>query len=263
MEKNLNTQDYLKRVANTSFNKIVNSKDGLEYFEEPYQHIVIDNFFDEELANYALSNFPSSDSDDWDRSSDEDIEIKLRSKWFSEFDIPNGILEIVRILNSAYFLKAIAKRFSVPKVIPDPYFTGGGLNITEKGGLLDVHVDGNYHDATGLNRRFNVIFYLNKNWKDEYGGHFGIYDKTGKKCLKKVSPSFNKLLIFNTHDKSYHGLPDPLNCPRNINRKSIILYYYTKAARSSDEVVVSDPHSALWVKRDNLDKKGNKTRSFE
>lgn len=263
MEKKLTSQSFLKAEAQKSMQKILDSKEGKEFFSEPYQHVVIENFFDEELVNYALDNFPSTDSNYWDRSSDKDIEIKLRSNWFSEFDIPNGSIELVRILNSSYFLKAIAERFSVKKIIPDPYFTGGGLNVTEEGGLLDVHVDGNYHDATALNRRFNVILYLNKNWKDEYGGHFGIYDNTGKNCLKKILPSFNKLLIFNTNDKSYHGLPNPLNCPSNVNRKSIILYYYTKAPRPADETTVSEPHSALWVKRDNLDKKGKKTRSFE
>lgn len=25
--------------------------------------------------------------------------------------------------------------------MPVPYYSGGGLNITERGGLLDVHVD--------------------------------------------------------------------------------------------------------------------------
>lgn len=263
MEEELSSQKNLKSVAEKSYEKILSSRDDLEFFQEPYQHLVLENFFEEAFANHALENFPSVDSEGWDNSLDQDIEIKLRSNWFSEFDIPDGVINIVRIFNSSYFLKAISERFSIQKLIPDPYFTGGGLNITEKDGLLDVHVDGNYHDATGLNRRLNVLFYLNKDWKDEYGGHFGIYDKTGKKCIKQISPSFNSLVIFNTHDKSYHGLPNPLNCPAGMNRKSIILYYYTKEPRPSNDTSVAEPHSALWVKRNNLDKKGNKTRDFE
>ncbi len=66
-------------------------------------------------------------------------------------------------------LYALAELFEIPKLVPDPYFTGGGLNITMPGGLLDVHVDGNYHDATGLNRRMNVILYLNPNWQKRVG----------------------------------------------------------------------------------------------
>jgi len=60
-------------------------------------------------------------------------------------------------MNSSYFLQAMGERFGIPKVLPDPNFTGGGLNATKPGGLLDVHVDGNYHDAAGLNRRLNAL----------------------------------------------------------------------------------------------------------
>ena len=94
---------------------------------------------------------------------------------------------LVRILNSSIFLKALSKVFSIPKIMPDPYFTGGGLNITERGGLLDVHVDGNYHDASGLNRRLNILIYFNPGWKKSWGGEFGIYSNNGKKCLKKLN----------------------------------------------------------------------------
>jgi Rps23 Pro-64 3,4-dihydroxylase Tpa1-like proline 4-hydroxylase len=147
--------------------------------------------------------------------------------------------------------------------MPDPYFSGGGLNVSTRGGLLDVHVDGNYHDASGLNRRLNVIFYLNPGWQPDWGGEFGLYDKTGQDCLKLVPPLFNRLVIFDSHDFSFHGLPDPIAFPAEHTRKSIILYYYTKAPRPDQQIAVSDPHSALWVKRGLADKRGNKTRAFD
>ncbi|WP_341791064.1 2OG-Fe(II) oxygenase [Rickettsia endosymbiont of Gonocerus acuteangulatus] len=58
-------------------------------------------------------------------------------------------------------------------------------------GILDVHVDGNYHDATGLSRRMNVILYLNPNWQKGWSGEFGIYNENGDKYLKRVEPLFN------------------------------------------------------------------------
>lgn len=42
---------------------------------------------------------------------------------------------------------------------------GRGLNISEKDGKLDTHINGNYNDELGLNRRLNSIIYLAKNWK--------------------------------------------------------------------------------------------------
>ena len=69
--------------------------------------------------------------------------------------------------------------------------------------------------------------------------------------------------MFDTHDKSWHGLPDPVNFPNDNPRKSLLLYYYTKEKRPSDQVVIDEPHSALWKKKNMLDKKGQKTRDFK
>jgi len=255
-------QKILKKYSLKATEKISSAKLGEDYFLEPYKHLVIDNFLDGGLAQACLSNFPDVSDDSWEIANDRDIEIKYRTKWTSEFDIPEGIVDAVRILNGADFLRAISNLFQIEKLMSDPYFSGGGLNVTRKGGLLDVHVDGNYHDASGLNRRMNALLYLNPGWEPEWGGEFGIYDETGENCIKKVEPLFNRLVVFDSHDKSWHGLPDPVNFPDHTPRRSILLYYYTKEPRPESQVVIEQPHSALWKKKGFRDKRGNKTREF-
>lgn len=256
------SQNELKTMAIDCSEKIKNAKIDKEYFSDPFRHIVIDDFFDLNLALKCLNSFPKLDSPCWERANDRDIEIKYRTTWQSEFDIPENIIDAIRILNSAHFLKAVGDRIGIEKLIPDPYFSGGGLNVTARGGLLDVHVDGNYHDLMGLNRRLNAIVYLNPSWESSWGGEFGLYDSNGNICLKKVEPIFNRLIVFDSHDTSFHGLPTPLNFPPDETRKSIILYYYTKESRPKEHIQVNEPHSALWKKRNFLDKRGNKTRKF-
>ena len=263
MEVTYYNQSNLKSIAEELSNKILNSRNNGTYSSEPFQHIVIDNFLPIDFANDCLNTFPDTESKVWEHSNNEDVEIKLRTNWKSEFDIPDGgILSAVRIFNSSYFLNAMSESLGIPKLMPDAYFSGGGLNATVRGGLLDVHVDGNYHDASGLNRRVNAILYLNPGWESSWGGEFGIYDNTGDKCLKEVAPLFNRLVIFDTHDKSFHGLPNPLNFPEGNARKSIILYYYTKDSRPQSLISVDEPHSALWKKKNWTDKNGNVTRNF-
>ena len=257
------SQNKLKIYSGYVNKKIKDSKKNINYFTKPYKHLVIDNFFDKKLINQCLKNFPNTLDKSWEFTNDKDIEVKYRSKWASEFDIPEGIIDAVRIMNGADFLKSVSEMFKIKKLIPDPYFTGGGLNVTKKGGLLDVHVDGNYHDATGLNRRLNALLFLNKNWTPKWGGEFGLYDSKGEKCLKKIEPIFNRLVVFDTHDTSWHGLPDPITFPDDNPRKSILLYYYTKEERSPDQIKIKKPHSALWKKRGEKDKKGKKTRYFD
>jgi Rps23 Pro-64 3,4-dihydroxylase Tpa1-like proline 4-hydroxylase len=256
------SQADLKKMTLNSAQKVLEARPGHEFFVEPYKHIVIDNFFDKELADLCLETFPKENDPCWERTNDEDIEVKKRTMWKSEMDIPDGMVYAIRLLNSSLFLEAMAKAIGIQKIIPDPYFTGGGLNESLRGGLLDVHVDGNYHDATGLNRRLNAIVYLNPNWKPDWGGEFGIYDKKGEVCIKKIDPLHNRLVIFDSHDFSFHGLPDPINFPEGESRKSIILYYYTKDPRPAEQIRVLEPHSALWKKRGLNDKRGNKTRAY-
>lgn len=263
MEVTYYSQSNLKSIAEELSNKILNSRENGTYSSEPFQHIVVDNFLPIDFANDCLNTFPDTESKVWEHSNNEDVEIKFRTNWKSEFDIPDGgILNAIRIFNSSYFLNAMSESLGIPKLMPDPYFSGGGLNATVRGGLLDVHVDGNYHDASGLNRRVNAILYLNPGWESSWGGEFGIYDNTGDKCLKEVAPLFNRLVIFDTHDKSFHGLPNPLNFPEGNARKSIILYYYTKDSRPQSLISVDEPHSALWKKKNWTDKNGNVTRNF-
>ena len=256
------SQNQLRTFSQFSCGKIQRAKLDLDYFEEPFKHIVIDDFLPLELAEQCLNNFPELMHESWEHSNDEDVEVKSRSTWKSEFDIPDGIVDAVRIMNGSQFLEAVGNKLGIEKLLPDPYFTGGGLNVTKKNGLLDVHVDGNYHDATGLNRRVNALLYFNKNWEPNWLGEFGLFDETGETCLKKIEPIFNRLVVFDTHDKSFHGLPDPVNFPDDEPRRSIILYYYTKENRPSAQVEVSEPHSALWKKRGFRDKKGNRTREY-
>lgn len=126
--------------------------------------------------------------------------------------------------------------------------------------MVHREIDLNFQSDIGLNRRLNALLYLNPGWEESRGGKFGIYDEYGSKYLKKIAPLFNRLVIVDSHDKSFHCLPDPINFRLVTPRRSIILYYYTKDPRPADQVVVNEPHSALWKKRNLHDKRCNVTR---
>ena len=235
---------------------------GSTLHEQPFKHLVIDNFLSDDFAEKALKHFPDLDDKSWEHSSEVGVEVKSRTNWQSEFDIPECIVDVIRIVNSSIILRSMSEIFDIPKLMPDPYFTGGGLNLSQKNGHLDVHIDGNYHDASGLNRRMNLILYLNRNWEKTWGGEFGIYSEDGSQLVKAVPPLYNRCVIFDSHDRSFHGLPNPINFPYDNPRRSIILYYYTVAQRPGNQITVNEPHSALWRSKGYLDKKGNKTREY-
>ena len=82
-----------------------------------------------------------------------------------------------------------------------------------------------------LDRRLNILIYLNHNWDENNGGQLELWNKEMKKCEKKILPVFNRMVIFSTTDFSYHGNPKKVQTLNNLSRKSIALYYYSNGFR--------------------------------
>src|SRR5438034_178076 len=80
----------------------------------------------------------------------------------------------------------------------------------EPGGFLKVHVDFNVHPKLKLDRRLNMLIYLNKEWREEWGGDLELWDADRTMCRKKIAPLFNRTVVFSTGDSSFHGHPHPL-----------------------------------------------------
>ena len=193
----------------------------------PFPSIVIENFFDENYLNQILSDFPDLSEMESSQKYMNKNEIKYANNNFENF--PNSIKHFFDFLNSDYYLNFLQKlTFINEKLIADPQLNGGGLHEIKKGGVLKVHTDFSRHPSLKLDRRINVLIYLNKNWKKEYGGHLELWDKDMLECKKKILPTFNKMVIFSTNDFSNHGHPDPVACPHNQSRKSIALYYFSE-----------------------------------
>ena len=224
--------------------------DGHKFREnQPFPHIYVDDLFPEEVIDYVLNEFPTANDPIWEITEVEDIQIKLRTDWKSESDMAPSARNLIHFLNSGAFLQRVTKLTGIDCLISDPYLTGGGLNCILPGGVLDVHADGNWHHAMAVHRRLNAILYLNRNWKPEYGGDFELWDRDLKGCVAKIAPLANRLMIFETHDYTYHGHPNPLTCPPDNSRKSAIVYYYTSEPRPEDQVLKEEPHRALWRRK--------------
>jgi len=212
---------------------------------KPYAHVVFDNFFDPALLELVLSEFPEPDEIKWQQF-DNEQEIKLASASESSFGPTTRLL--LYHLNSITFLEFLSTVTGIANLIPDPCFDGGGLHQIVRGGKLAVHADFNKHPRYGLDRRLNLLLYLNKDWREEYGGHLELWNRDMSRCEAKILPVFNRLMIFGTTDFTYHGHPDPLQCPEGMTRKSLALYYFSNG-RPVEET--SGQHSTLFQARPN------------
>jgi Rps23 Pro-64 3,4-dihydroxylase Tpa1-like proline 4-hydroxylase len=215
----------------------------------PYPHIYFDDFLPVEVAEAALRDFPEPKEADWFAQTDVNQRKKLA------FDVveklPSSIRDVLYFLNTRPMLKFLETLTGISSVLPDPNYTGGGLHQIRPGGLLEVHADFSYHKGLRLDRRINVLIYLNKDWKEEYGGHFELWDRNVTRAEKKILPIFNRCAIFSTTSESFHGHPLPLACPPDRNRKSIATYYYTNG-RPEEDPELTHKHEVAFQQRPGL-----------
>lgn len=210
---------------------------------EPFPHIVIDNFLPPQVLSSVLENFPSPSQLKWKKHENVE-EIKLE---FTKAEMmPSEAREVLYFLNSAIILNFLEQLTGIANLLPDPYFVGGGLHQIQPGGFLDVHADFNKYQKFDLDRRLNLLIYLNEDWKEEYGGHLELWDKTMTNCEKTILPIFNRCVVFSTTSDSFHGHPMPLTCPPDRTRKSLAVYYYTNG-RPEEEINFA--HSTVFKKR--------------
>ena len=195
----------------------------------PFPHIVLDDFLPSSVAQAAMKHFPSPDSEiwlDWKKRDVVNQPKKLGIGHASRLtDVSPWLLHLLNTFNSYPFLMFLQKLTGINKLLPDPYFHGGGLHQIMNGGKLSIHTDFNDLKPLNLYRRINVLFYLNENWKEEYNGHLELWDKECGHCVHSIAPILNRMVIFNTDKHSFHGHPKPLNTSEQITRKSIALYY--------------------------------------
>ena len=213
-------------------------------FAEPFPHIVIDNFLPSELIEKILNNFPTDKL-----ANDVMFEsgyAGLHKRQVMPIDCNGFIREVFGFFNSVSIIQFLESLTTIPALIPDPHFVGGGFHETSKGGKLGMHADFRINDKLHLNRRINAIIYLNKDWKDEYGGYLELWDKKMQGKVHSIAPVFNRCVIFNTDADSFHGHPDPLTVPEGMTRKSIALYYYTASKRIYEDSVA---HSTMYKAR--------------
>lgn len=191
----------------------------------PFPHAVIDDFLPDEVLEEVLSEFPAPSQGDW-HAFDSPLERKLATK--DDSAMGPATRHLLAELNSAAFVEFLERLTDIEGLVPDPHFVGGGLHQIQRGGHLKIHADFNRHPRTGLERRLNVLVYLNRDWKEDYGGELELWSRDMQTCETKILPLFNRCVVFTTTDTSFHGHPQPLNCPEGRTRKSLALYYYSK-----------------------------------
>ena len=193
---------------------------------DPYPHIVIENFLNPETLEECIREFDTlNETDGWINY----VHFNEKKRGLNKLELlPKSIQRTIQELSSPEFLQFLSDLTGIKNLQKDDHLEGGGIHQSTLGGYLNIHADFTVHPHhRHWQRRINLLVYLNKDWKEEWGGKLELWDKEMKGCVQSILPVFNKCVIFNTDPDSYHGHPEPMTCPEDRFRRSIALYYYT------------------------------------
>ena len=190
------------------------------YFDRPFRHEVIDNWASPELVRAAEAEWPDPLWPFWHRYDNG----KLTTK--DPLRIPPACNELVRRM----LCLPISELMGIDNAFGDWNCHASGLHGMPQGSSLGVHLDSDHHPITGWQRACNAVFYLNSEWQPDWGGKFELYDTTGQKCEKQIAPRFNRLVLFEPSDVSYHAVSE-VTGPET--RKTLTVFFWKKVESST------------------------------
>lgn len=203
--------------------------DPIELIEHPFRHAVLDGYWDSTLLDGVYEEFPLPSDKRWIRY-DNEHEGKYHGDARCWGPATLKLLDEFRDLT-----EDLGKLFGIEDLGMET--VGGGMHLIPPGGRLDIHTDFNRSPETERYRRLNLMCYLNRSWGDE-GGLLELHPD-GEGEVVRYEPNFNRTVVFESSDISWHG--HPLIARRW--RLSVAAYYFNDLP----PVGYSTDHSTVWM----------------
>lgn len=202
----------------------------------PFDHCVVDGFFEEDVAYKLSGEFPEYASEDWYFYNNAIEHKKALNNWEK---FPPTTYKAFSLLQAPALTDLLAEALG-QKIYVDHGLNGGGWHIHGTGGNLNPHLDYSIHPKIGLERVLNIIIYLSPELQPEHGGYLGLWGHDGEnqapgELVSEIEPRFNRAIIFNTTQNSWHGMSRKLDVPAGIYRKSLAIYYLRDPAVGVDQ----------------------------
>ena len=200
-----------------------------EHGTNPFEYWIVDNFLDYSVAKDLSAEFPDYEKEDWFAYDGWIAQKKICNKWDK---FPPLTYKTFFNLLSTDFTQRLSDLTNKKPLYPDIGLHGGGWHMHVKGGNLAVHLDYSKHPKIPLQRKLNLILYLEDGYESSWGGDLQLWshDEENKKpgeMVKTIEAKFNRAVIFDTTQNSWHGIPTKLECPKGKARKSFAVYYMT------------------------------------
>jgi hypothetical protein len=197
---------------------------------EPFPYFVLDDFLSPEKADEVMAAFDGT-ADGWVFHNHYNERKYCHSK---KHLMAPAMQQLFADLESPEWLTFLEEVTGVRKLIADPTLDGSsGLHKSLPGCYLNIHRESVGHNAhADWTRELNLLFYFNKGWKQEWEGDLELHDHRTQSCAKRITPFFNRMMVFRTNEIAFHGHPKKLQCPEGVVRKSLAVYYFRQGQKN-------------------------------
>lgn len=204
---------------------------------KPFRYAFIDNFLKIDECDKFANSFPDLDDPTWYRFRDvihgeKNVFERGMLGISNSSELPPKALDIINELNSEPFLQLLRTITSIDGLTNDTHNEIGqwaGIRAMLPGAYQSIHSDARKHPHLGIEKRVTLVGYLNEDWEEKDGGYTEVWNNDMTECVDKVAPVYNRVLLFENTDKSYHGVPE-VN-----NYRKTFLTSYLLASEDFDE----------------------------
>ena len=215
---------------------------------DPFPSAALHDLVNLDRCRELENSFPAPEAElAWRDASAKTADGKIaqaRKLGFSdEWQLPDVFRDTLWAFNSARFLRFLEGLTGISNLIADPHYIGAGLHQYSQGAELRAHADFNKHPTFRLDRRLNVLLFLNSDWNEDWLGHLDLWDESMSSIGTSIPPTIGTLAVFNTTRTSYHAVRGPLQNPPDRYRRSLAFYYYTNGR---DDGHGEEAHGTLW-----------------
>lgn len=212
--------------------------------QEPFTHMVLDNFLDTDVADKLEAEFPEFNNPLW-YDYNNPLEVKRTMNFWDRF--PPTTYQVFWELCSNKVVETLNLRFGL-RVFADIGLNGGGWHIHGAGGKLNVHQDYSIHPKIPMQRKLNIIYHLSRDWDPSWGGSLQLWshnpeNNKPKELIKTIDIKYNRAVIFDTTQHSWHGFAGKLTCPEGVYRKTLAIYY----VQQPDTKTVEERYRAMYA----------------
>ncbi|WP_413677352.1 2OG-Fe(II) oxygenase [Prochlorococcus sp. MIT 0916] len=194
--------------------EILNPNSNISKITYPYFIWVIDDFLKDEVIERISHNWPESDNSAWHKGHNYingKVNILERGmRGISKLELmPEKISEIAKNLHSEKFTEQLGHLLEIKDLIPDKAMRWSGMRTMLPNSFQLIHSDARFSPESSLRKELTVLFYTQPLFNEKsHTGQLEVWDDNMKKCIHKISPKYNRAIIFLNSDTSYHGVPE-------------------------------------------------------